>query len=84
MLDALDYNYSDRYLVEASKAGIISFEDIPLEYELCTKKKAVSMLARTYQLKNNGKKLDLDKYRDISDKDEPITVGELNNILKNI
>lgn len=82
MLDVIGYKYTGRYLIEALKAGIISYDDVYNPQELCTKKKAIVMASRVYRLKTKGENLDLSKYFEYLQDNSPITMGEMNSLLK--
>jgi len=82
LLDIIGYKYTDRYLVEASRAGIINYNDVYSSQELCTKKKAIDMVSRVYRLKTKGEDLDLIEYQEYLQNNSPITFSEINSLLE--
>ncbi|OPZ84367.1 MAG: hypothetical protein BWY74_04217 [Firmicutes bacterium ADurb.Bin419] len=52
MFDAMDYQYGSSYMNQASKAGMISSDEIYLAGSNCTVSKAYSMIVRVIELKS--------------------------------
>ncbi|MCX7746353.1 MAG: S-layer homology domain-containing protein [Clostridia bacterium] len=54
MMDVLDYNYEEDYMITAAKSGIINFSNAEDPQSLCKRENAVAMVVRVYEIKSGN------------------------------
>jgi len=80
MLDMMDYDYSNDYMMLAVRSGIASSADIGNVNSLCTREKLITMTVRLYELKSGEKAVvsgsNITSYSDINE----VSAGALQKV----
>ncbi|HHW47935.1 MAG TPA: fibronectin type III domain-containing protein, partial [Clostridiaceae bacterium] len=71
MLDMMDYDYGNDYMILAVRSGIASSGDVGNANRLCTREKLITMTVRLYELKSGEKAVasggNITSYKDINE-----------------